>query len=177
MGRRGPAPKPTVLKLVAGNPGGRPLNTREPVPPAGEPDAPVFSDPRALEAWKQLVPRLVRIGLARSVDGFALERYCIMVVWWRDAVAFVDKNQSTYPVRAEGKNGKPGRLLDFREFPQAAAARKLAQQLVLLEREFGLTPASRSRLQVAAESASKGDINELKAKFFAPRQPEAPRRA
>jgi len=166
MGRRGPAPKPTALKLVGGNPGGRPLNTREPIPPPGEPDLPVFTDERARLVWQQLVPRLARIGLARSIDGHALERYCVLLVRWRDAAAFVDKNQPTYPVRAEGKDGRPGRIILVREFPQAAAERKLNQQLLALEREFGLTPAARSRINVETERGVKGDVNEIKRRFI-----------
>jgi hypothetical protein len=36
MGLRGPAPEPTALKLLRGNPGKRPLNTLEPKPPTGK---------------------------------------------------------------------------------------------------------------------------------------------
>lgn len=166
MGRRGPAPKPTVLKLAAGNPGGRPLNRREPIPPPGEPDIPAFGDARATLVWQQLVPRLVRIGLARSIDGHALERYCVLLVRWRDAAAFVDKNQPTYPVRAEGKDGRPGRIVQVREFPQAAAERKLNQQLLALEDRFGLNPAARSRINVEVEKTSKGDMGDIKRRFI-----------
>ena len=32
MAQRGRKPKPTALKMLEGNPGGRPLNTKEPKP-------------------------------------------------------------------------------------------------------------------------------------------------
>ncbi len=175
MGRRGPPPKPTVLKLVAGNPGGRPLNIREPVPPPGDAEPPPHLDERARSVWAQVVPRLVKIGLARSIDGEALARYCQLVTMWRDCTAFIEKNGRSYPVRAEsGDPKKPGRIVRFDAFVETSMAMRLARELLAIEREFGLTPAARSRIQVAAETASKGDINDLKAKFFASR-PEAPR--
>ncbi len=37
MGQRGPAPKPTALRILEGNPGKRPLNASEPRPRAGRP--------------------------------------------------------------------------------------------------------------------------------------------
>ncbi len=167
MGRRGPPPKPTVLKLVAGNPGKRALNRAEPVPPAGEPEAPDFLDADARAVWDRLVPRLAKIGLARTIDGLALGRYCSLFVLWRRAVDFVRANGSTYPVRGEASGTAPGRILYFREFPQASELRKLHMQLLAVEREFGLTPAARTRINVEAERSAKGDVNELKRKFFA----------
>lgn len=176
MGRRGPPPKPTALKLVAGNPGGRELPAGEPIPPAGEPDPPEFLDERARDVWKQVVPRLARIGLARSIDGIPLGRYCVMIVSWTDAVNFVRKNGTTYAVRAPDEGKKPGRILAVREFPQVGEARKLNQALITIEREFGLTPAARTRINVQLEAKSKGDVNELKQAFFARGATQAPPR-
>ena len=36
MATRGRKPKPTALKLLEGNPGKRPLNEHEPIPPTGK---------------------------------------------------------------------------------------------------------------------------------------------
>lgn len=167
MGRRGPPAKPTALKLVAGNPGKRPLPAGEPVPPAGVPDAPEYLDDRSRRVWDQLVPRLAGIGLARSIDGAALGRYCVLFVMWSEAVAWCRQHGSTYPVRAEDRDGKPGRVLIIREFPQAKQVRALHRDLMIVEREFGLTPAARTRIQLEAESGAKGDVNDLKRRFFA----------
>ena len=40
MATRGRKPKPTALKVLEGNPGKRPLNDREPVPPKGRAQMP-----------------------------------------------------------------------------------------------------------------------------------------
>lgn len=174
MGRRGPPPKPTLLKLVSGNPGGRPLNAHEPVPPPGDAEPPSHLDERARLVWQQVVPRLARIGLARSVDGEALARYCQLIVMWRDCTAFIEKNGRSYPVRAESADPKkPGRIIRFDAFTETSLVMRLARELLAIEREFGLTPSARSRIQVAADTAAKGDMNELKAKFFSS-NPSAP---
>lgn len=171
MGRRGPAPKPTALKLAAGNPGHRPINKREPIPPPGEPEIPEHLGPAGRKVWDQLVPRLVKVGLARSIDGFALGRYCELYARWWEAAQFIGKYKTRYPVRAEPKvdskgNFKEGRILCWREFPEAAEMRKLHRDLLAIEREFGLTPAARTRIQLDVEAKSANDPNEIKRRFF-----------
>lgn len=171
MGRRGPAPKPTALKLIAGNPGHREISGDEPLPPAGAPDAPTFVDDRALQVWNALVPRIARVGLARTIDGGALERYCVMFVQWRDCQEFVRKNGAEYAVRGEPRRvkgvEKPGRVLYFREYPAVARAAKLSRDMLQIEREYGLTPAARTRIRLDADKGAGGDANELKRRFFA----------
>ena len=48
---RGRKPKPTLMKQLNGNPGKRPLNDREPVPPAGTPTPPDYLDDVARQEW------------------------------------------------------------------------------------------------------------------------------
>ncbi|MFN0133415.1 MAG: phage terminase small subunit P27 family [Phycisphaerales bacterium] len=133
---------------------------------------PAHLDDRARTVWQQIVPGLARIGLARSVDGEALSRYCQLIVMWRDCLAFVEKNGRSYPVRAEtGDAKKPGRIIRFVTFAETSLAMRLARELLAIEREFGLTPSARSRIHVAAEKTSKGDVHELKKAFFAGGKP------
>lgn len=133
---------------------------QEPVPPPGEPEPPDFLDDRAKAIWTTLVPQLSAIGLARRIDGTDLARYCALLVRWIDSLEFIRKNGSHYVLRAEN-----GRITGHKEFQQNRDLRWLGQQLIALEREFGMTPASRSRLQVAAAETSS-DRSELKRKFF-----------
>lgn len=161
MGRRGPAPKPTALKLAAGNPGHRPVNLREPVPPPGRPERPAWVEGEAIEIWDQLVPMLAGSGLAKPIDALVLGRYCCLFAEWLRAKAAIRKS-TTYPIKdAEGN------VIAIREMPQAGAVRKLASSLLQLEREFGLTPAARTRIHSENEKTGARDVDELKRRLFA----------
>lgn len=170
MGRRGPPPKPTILKLAGGNPGKRPLNGAEPIPPSGAPEVPAFvaADQKCLALWKSLVPQLAAVHLARRIDGLTLGRYCELFVRWIEDAEFVRKNGSTYAVRGQPTTKSPqGKVLGFKEYPQSASLRKLHQSLLSIEREFGLTPAARTRIRLENEKSASTDLNELKRRFFA----------
>lgn len=175
MGRRGPPPTPTALKKLAGNPGGRRLNPAEPIPPAGEPDIPPELDERERAVWSQIVPSLAKLGLARRIDGQALMRYCQLVVFWHDCIAHKSRHGRTYPIRADSDDPKkPGRIVRIAFFEEVRLIPRLARELLAIEREFGLTPSSRSRITVQAEQSAKGDTDEIKRKFFADNAPRRP---
>ena len=71
MARTGRPRKPTVLKILEGNPGRRPLNESEPEyePKVEKPDD---LTPTASAWWDRVVPSLVRLRLAQNVDQPAL---------------------------------------------------------------------------------------------------------
>lgn len=69
--------KPTVLKVLEGNPGKRPLPKAEPKI-VGEVERPKWLRGRSVEVWDQYAPILQRIGLLTigDVDDFA--RWCCL---------------------------------------------------------------------------------------------------
>ncbi len=143
MGRRGPPPKPTALKLLAGNPGKRPLNTREPRPAKTAPRCPGWLGAEAKAVWKRLVPDLRRMGVLTVVDGEALASFCQTYVRWREAEDFLDKHGSVYPIRDER-----GQVRCMQQFPQVSIARNLILILKSFYGEFGMTPAARTRIEL-----------------------------
>ena len=143
MGRRGPPPMPTKLKLMRGNPGKRAINKREPKPKRETPRCPIWLTPEAKKFWKQIVPELRRLGVLTVIDGAALAGLCQCYARWRAAEEFIATNGECYPLR-DGH----GKLRYMQQFPQVSIARNLLHQLRGLYQEFGLTPASRTRLQV-----------------------------
>ena len=143
MGRRGPPPKPTVLKLLAGNPGKRPISDREPKPPAGIPRHPDWLSDEARRVWRRLAPQLKAMKVLTLADRDALAAYCHTYARWREAETFLSKHGLTYPIRDE-----KGNVRCLQQFPQVAIARNLLLVLRAYQQEFGLTPASRSRVQV-----------------------------
>lgn len=56
MAQRGRKPKPTALKMLEGNPGGRPLNTKEPKPEKKAPRCPSWLEDEAKKSgnvWRK----------------------------------------------------------------------------------------------------------------------------
>jgi P27 family predicted phage terminase small subunit len=164
MGRRGPAPKPTILKLVGGNPGKRPLNTEEPVPPTGPIDPPplVCLDAEAKGEWDRLVPTLQSTGIARPLDLAVLVQWCVTWSRFKKAAEFIAKGTTTLIVR-----NPQGVIVGVKELPQAKEFRQLQQLLIILSRELGITPAARSRITSIDPKAKKGKSEtDLRRRFF-----------
>lgn len=137
MGARGPAPKPTALRVIEGNPSRRPLNKLEPRPRPARPPCPRWLLVDARKEWHRLVPELERLGLLTIVDGAALAAYC--QEWGR----YVD---AQHQLARYGALMKPTASGYIQENPYATVARKALQAVKAFAAEFGLTPASRTRI-------------------------------
>lgn len=151
MGRRGPAPKPTALKILQGNPGKRKLNASEPQPKEGIPRCPAWLDEEAKIAWKRIVPQLHDMGVLTMIDADALANYCDTWSRWKRAVLFLQKNGDVYTIKDD-----EGKVKYIQQLPQVAIARNLLAVLNRYQQEFGLTPAARSRLTIAEQDDSPG---------------------
>src|SRR5690349_1761687 len=79
MGERGPARKPTALRVLEGDQSHRPPNRREPKPKirADTPRAPEHLEAVARATWNRLAPELHRLGLLTDVDLELFESYCV----------------------------------------------------------------------------------------------------
>lgn len=146
MGRRGPPPTPTHLRVLNGNPGKRPPNRREPRPAKTSPRCPAWLSKDAKNAWKRMVPALRAIGVLTSVDGEALAAFCQTYARWRQAEEFLDQHGMVYPLRDE-----KGNLRCMQQFPQVSIARNMLLLMRSFLQEFGMTPASRTRIELPWE--------------------------
>lgn len=146
MGRRGPQRKPSVIKEAAGNPGRRTLNDLEPVVPPGTPDPPNWLEGEARKIWFQMAPILTGMKVLTLADAAAFARYCEAQARYIELSRFLMRKGpggTTYKITRKGGGG-----VFYQEIPQAAEFRNLRDALIKLEREFGLTPASRSMIKV-----------------------------
>ena len=134
----GRKPKPTALKELQGNPGKRPLNKREPKP-TGTPTCPSHLDDNAKKEWRRISKELTAIGLLTSVDRAALAAYCCAYSRWAAAEENIQKFGT---VIKSPKSGYPV------QNPYVSVANTALDLMRKFATEFGLTPASRSRLQV-----------------------------
>ena len=134
---RGRKPKPGNLKIIEGNPGKRPLG-EELRPRPLTPTRPEWLLPEAKREWTRIVPELERLSLLTIVDRGALAAYCQA---WARAVAaeeVIAKEGATYWSATGQWKTRPEVYIAMREWQ---AVRSFGS-------EFGLTPASRTRMSV-----------------------------
>ena len=156
MGRRGPAPTPTKLKILRGNPGKRKLNDREPQPATGEPSMPTWLPAEARAEWRRVVPELQAIGLLSVVDRAMLATYCLA---WARMVSAAKILETTGDLVDEPIFNRSGKKIGSRTKPHAAVKlhRDASAQTRNFQAEFGLSPASRARIQVPKDATEKDD--------------------
>ena len=143
---------PTALRILNGNASKRPLNEREPKPEKVRPRRPTWLTPEAKKVWSRVVADLERMGVMTEVDGDAAAVYSLTFARWRAAEEFLAKHGEVYPIRDE-----KGQIKCMQQFPQVSIARNLLLILRAYQQEFGLTPASRSRISLPAERRDLGD--------------------
>ena len=148
MGR---TPQPTALKRLRGNPGRRPLNTHEPRV-TGIPDPATCLDEVAAAEWRRIVPLLAECGMLGRVDMAGLTGYCLA---WSRVV------QTEFDLRASGSTYMKGAIPKLH--PNVQRAHEALIDLKHFIVEFGLTPASRTRIKVD-QPAPKSRIDEFRAR-------------
>lgn len=159
MGKRGPRPTPTQLKVLRGNPGCRPLNRNEPAPPVTGIAMPAYLGPVAAARWAELLPMLQAVKVMTQADVEALARYCDTYEWWLAVRAKLKADGDTYPIL----NDK-GDVKYVAQRPEVSIAHKLAVQMRQLEQDFGLNPSARTSLHV---EEPKQETDDRDARVFA----------
>ena len=164
---RGRKPIPTKIKEREGNPGKRPLNKNEPEP-GGRPTCPAWLRKEAKREWIRIVPELTGLGLLSKIDRTALAGYCQTFAKWRQAEEFLEEHGFTYQIPKRDEAGEIVGLY-IQQFPQVSIAKACIEQLRALLTEFGMTPASRVRLEVPTKGKPSNDpienlLREMEAK-------------
>ena len=135
MGLRGPAPKPTSIKIQEGNPGKQRLNENEPEFEARIPKCPAHLDKVAKKRWRELAPMLFKARVLTEADQTALANLC--QVYSTHASAQKMLNESSILIKTQSG------------YLQVNPLHSVIMQCIEAEnklcREFGLTPSSRSR--------------------------------
>lgn len=140
----GPAPAPTKLKELRGNPGKRVLNANEPQPRVAKVTCPRWLPLVAKREWRRVAPELVRLGLLTVADRAALAAYC--EAWAEAIMAHETLQRDGYTfTTAKGYTGV---------HPMVAIKNKALLRMRAFASEFGLTPSARSRLSVEPPKAA-----------------------
>src|SRR5437899_8228738 len=80
MGKRGPRPAPTRLRVLSGEKRPSRINYAEPVAPDGEPQAPETLSDDARAVWDYTMTQLRWMRIVSPADRDALAVYCEAVV-------------------------------------------------------------------------------------------------
>jgi phage terminase small subunit len=159
MGLRGPAPKPTGVRVIEGCRAHRPLPENEPQYASGIPVKPKKISRQAQRVWEELVEEMAPANVLRSVDQRALwqlsedeailsEAYAGL---WKMIRAIENKAKS------EGKELPGGPLFALISMTSGRLAmnaiRDLGARVLIERREFGLTPSSRTRISAPGDGS------------------------
>lgn len=161
-GRR---PKPTALKIAQGNPGKRKLNQLEPQPEIIDPQIPDYLSKPARKWWEMLSPMLLRLKVLTEADQLALSMLCEQAAQAEEATRLIRKGGIMVKKQLYDRSGKK-----IGQVPVLHPAWKLQvesfKQLKGFLTEFGITPASRSKVtkMVQPEQLKRDPLGELRAR-------------
>jgi len=157
MGARGPAPKPTALRKMEGNPSRRPFPANEPQYSPGIPDRPKKMNRGSRVFWDELVNEMAGMGVLTRVDKRALwqlaeDEHLLSEAYagiWQMVAAIEQK------AKADGTKLPAGAIFQMLNMTNGrlamTAIRHLATRVIIQRREFGLTPSSRCRIEGSPE--------------------------
>lgn len=133
MGKRGPKPKPSALRVFEGKPGHhRPIDPREPKP-RGKAKSPDWLDDDARAVWSSVAPKLQAIGLLTDLDEHALANYCRLTALAQTAFAESDLSLWLRLIAEQRKHGA----------------------------DFGMSPSSRVGLKVDCGARELDELDEF----------------
>lgn len=150
MGKRGPRPRPTKLKLLHGERSDR-VNRNEPSPPAAPNPSrcPTHLTTQAKTVWRRLAPDLADRSLLTEWDRDAFAVFCESVVAYRAAIKLLDAGGLLV-------KGAKGNVV---KNPAHQIVRDHATIIRAFAQEFGLTPSARSSISMPDEEYE--DLNRL----------------
>lgn len=152
MGKSGPAPTPTHLRLLRGDRASR-INTREPTACSEPPEPPDGIADDVREIWEYTVRQLTSMRLASSADRDALLCLCEAIATHRKACAVLARS----PILVKSSQGSLIRN------PALAVQRDSAHAIRSLAQVFGLTPSGRSTIQMDGPTVIEGHVNPFQA--------------
>lgn len=142
MSRR---PNPSALNKLRGNPGHRPINEHEPVFEGGT-SPPKWLDSFAKTEWKRLGPKLSVNGMLTPADRAAFTAYVVAFSLARQAHDALDQ------VDGLSTTTDTGVLKTRPEVDVLLRSLDTCRKFLI---EFGLTPASRSKLEIPKDLGKK----------------------
>jgi P27 family predicted phage terminase small subunit len=145
MGKRGPAAKPTTLRILHGDRPDR-INDREPAPPEQQIACPDWASDGAREIWDRLAPSLEQRKVLTSWDVDAFLVLCEALARYRNATALVNGSA----LLVQGGSG-------LMKNPALQVQAEAERTFLTYAARFGLTPSDRQSIKV---EVGGGDQNQ-----------------
>ena len=146
MGKRGPAPKPTKLRILHGDRSDR-INTAEPKPSDVDIVPPAWLAADAVQVWETYAPDLRRTGVLTSWDVEAFAAWCDAVCRRARAVQELAGGKEVITVPVFNKNGDvTGERVT--KNPWTLVLGEADAQVQRYGARFGLTPSDRAQLKI-----------------------------
>ncbi len=147
--------QPTRLKVLHGSKKAKRQAKIEPVGELGEPERPHWLGPVAVEVWSELAPMLDRMRVLSVSDRIGLEMLSAVYAEWRAAHDVIEKGSATQTITTPAG--------DRKEIAHPAVAQRsdAFRRLHSLVSEFGLTPASRTKLRSTDKPEARDPLEEL----------------
>ncbi len=151
---RGRKPTPTVLRVLRGNPSKRPINRDEPKPERLDRDCPdELTSDEAKAEWVRTIAPLIAIGQITAADRVFAIAHCELWATWREQIAEAARHPHVVAV-GQNKHPTPN--------PARVMSNKTLQLLAKVDAELGLTPVSRSRVNVRRPGNGDDEEDQLR---------------
>jgi P27 family predicted phage terminase small subunit len=169
MGKRGPAPEPSILKYIRGNPSKDALPASEPTPELLDnldPPVTIADDAEAVKKWHATVPMLRRMRVFTEADVDAWALYCHTWSKWIEAkdkcrqLGRDNVQMEPDPNRTDGRM----RIKWTQPYSWAVDERSLRGDLRRMQQDFGMTPSSRSQVSTTNGNADTDPVAAYAAK-------------
>lgn len=144
---------PAKLKLMAGNPGKRPIPVEPPILEYenGLPLPPEHLNDYAKNEWEKVTVGLQAMGILSTVDEAALAAYCVSFSRWK----YAEERLLTEEILVKSSTGATY------QNPLIGISNRAAKDMVKFASEFGMTPASRAKLGVKPQKGEKSKFHGL----------------
>ncbi len=148
--------KPSADHAARGNPGKRARNRQEPDPDyLDDMTAPAWLPEPARAVWSEYAPKMRKAKILTVIDVEPFARWCRLVVRIRIASNDLERlgvmverapsgEKAVVEKDADKAKAAPAHVINQLVYVESM----LLKQLLALEREFGMTPAARTRVQV-----------------------------
>ncbi len=154
MGRRGPPPTPTKLKLLRGETRPSRINRDAPQPADNAPLPPADLDPAAGVVWERVLREFGHTGVIKASDTDMLRIYCETVARYEEASRLLTRS---------GPLVKSARSGDYVRSPLVPVVRDYAALASRLAGALGLTPAARSGLHAREQAPPQSALEKIRA--------------